>query len=263
MEMGGAHVAVTDLSALERDGLYLEGTGALVLDRIHARAYVALSERAAPGALAAWEAALGWSDSVTFTATDADGRVVCVRATARARSWGDVWVSEGARAWACAVGTFVCVCGGGGGHAPVCGPRPSSFACSTVSTHIRLTVRGGRRYHTNIVLSIGTGFAVVCAESVAAPAERDRLLSALAASGREVVRITRGQMAASCGNVLELLDRRGLPVLACSARAAGAFTPEQLRVLRRHVAAVVSADVPVIERVGGGSVRCMIGEVFA
>ena len=40
------------------------------------------------------------------------------------------------------------------------------------------------------------------------------------------------QMAALCGNVLELEDGRGLPVLAMSTRAYNAFTEDQKRVLR-------------------------------
>jgi hypothetical protein len=39
-------------------------------------------------------------------------------------------------------------------------------------------------------------------------------------------------MAALCGNVLELEDGRGLPVLAMSTRAYNAFTEDQKRVLR-------------------------------
>ena len=42
----------------------------------------------------------------------------------------------------------------------------------------------------------------------------------------------RSQMAALCGNVLELEDGRGLPVLAMSTRAYNAFTDDQKRVLR-------------------------------
>lgn len=40
------------------------------------------------------------------------------------------------------------------------------------------------------------------------------------------------QMAALCGNVLELEDGRGLPVLAMSTRAYNAFTEDQKKVLR-------------------------------
>jgi len=40
------------------------------------------------------------------------------------------------------------------------------------------------------------------------------------------------QMAALCGNVLELEDGRGLPVLAMSTRAYNAFTDDQKKVLR-------------------------------
>ena len=78
----------------------------------------------------------------------------------------------------------------------------------------------------------------------------------------QVVEITRAQMGEMCGNILELEDGRGLPVLAMSSRAHAAFGEDHRRTLRRHVAALHHAPIPTIEHVGGGGVRCALGELF-
>lgn len=69
-------------------------------------------------------------------------------------------------------------------------------------------------------------------------------------------------MEALCGNVLELEDDRGLPVLAMSSQAHDAFTQEQRRKLLRHVAALHHAPIDTLEFIGGGGVRCALGEIF-
>jgi hypothetical protein len=116
-------------------------------------------------------------------------------------------------------------------------------------------------YHTNVMMAIGTGVAVVCADSVQDASERARLLASLR-RGREVVEISQAQMAALCGNVLELQDGRGLPVMAMSTQAHNAFTEDQRRVLLRHVAGLVHAPIDTLEKVGGGGVRCALAELF-
>jgi hypothetical protein len=116
-------------------------------------------------------------------------------------------------------------------------------------------------YHTNVMMAVGTGVAVVCADSVPDPAERARLLAALSRS-HEVVQISLAQMDALCGNVLELRGGHGLPVMAMSTQAYNAFTEDQRRVMRRHVAALVHAPIDTLESVGGGGVRCALAELF-
>jgi hypothetical protein len=123
-------------------------------------------------------------------------------------------------------------------------------------------MRCTRADHTNVLLSVGTGFAVVCAAAVPDAAQRAALLAALAAGGREVIAISHAQMGAMCGNVLELRDGAGLPVLAMSTRAHDALTDEQRAALRRHTAQLLHARVHTLEDVGGGSVRCCIAELF-
>ncbi|WIA12391.1 hypothetical protein OEZ85_012437 [Tetradesmus obliquus] len=121
--------------------------------------------------------------------------------------------------------------------------------------------RGKPVYHTNVMMAIGTDVAVVCADSVTDPKERQHLLSKLSQS-HEVVQISSAQMDALCGNVLELQGGKGLPVMAMSSQAYHAFTPQQRAVLRRHVAELVHAPIDTLEKVGGGGVRCALAELF-
>lgn len=117
-------------------------------------------------------------------------------------------------------------------------------------------------YHTNVVMAIGTSFAVVCTEAIADASQRERVLARLRSASKEVVQISRAQMGQFCGNVLELLDGRGRPILALSEAAHLGFTGEDRLTLSRHVADFVSVPIPTIESVGGGSVRCCIAELF-
>ncbi|PNH03639.1 hypothetical protein TSOC_010283 [Tetrabaena socialis] len=122
-------------------------------------------------------------------------------------------------------------------------------------------LRGKSVYHTNVMMAIGTGVAVVCADSVKDPKERQHLLSSLKRT-HEVVEISLAQMDSLCGNALELEDGRGLPVMAMSTQAYNAFTEDQRRVMRRHVADLVHTPIDTLERVGGGGVRCTLAEIF-
>ncbi|KAG2502170.1 hypothetical protein HYH03_000657 [Edaphochlamys debaryana] len=122
-------------------------------------------------------------------------------------------------------------------------------------------LRGKSVYHTNVMMAIGTGVAIVCADSVRDAKERQHLLSSLRRT-HEVVEISLAQMDALCGNALELEDGRGLPVMAMSTQAYNAFTEDQRRTMRRHVASLVHAPIDTLERVGGGGVRCTLAEIF-
>ncbi|HET9693721.1 MAG TPA: arginine deiminase-related protein [Steroidobacteraceae bacterium] len=116
-------------------------------------------------------------------------------------------------------------------------------------------------YHTNVMLAIGTGFAVVAADAIE-PEARERVLARLRSSGREVFVIDLATMHSFAGNVLELRADDGARVLALSQAAAAAYGPARLQALGRHVDRIVTAAVPTIEALGGGSVRCMLAEVF-
>jgi hypothetical protein len=114
-------------------------------------------------------------------------------------------------------------------------------------------------YHTNVMMALGSGFAVVCGESISDPNRREAVLSTLESSGREIVDITLAQMHAFAGNLLELAPP-GSKAIALSTTAWESLAPAQRRTLERH-GDIVAADIPVIERYGGGGVRCMLAEI--
>lgn len=121
--------------------------------------------------------------------------------------------------------------------------------------------KGEPLYHTNVLMCVGVGFATVCAEAIVEAADRDGVLQGLAAGDRELITISRAQMGAFAGNMLALATRGGASVIALSVTAWTALDAGQRRTLERH-GEIVAAAVPTVERYGGGSVRCMLAEIF-
>jgi hypothetical protein len=114
-------------------------------------------------------------------------------------------------------------------------------------------------YHTNVLMAIGTGFAVVCSESIVGDANRAAVLSKLRSTGHEIVDITLRQMAQFAANVLELAAPEG-KLIALSSTALRCLAPAQRRALESQ-AGLIAAEIPTIERIGGGGVRCMLAEI--
>lgn len=119
---------------------------------------------------------------------------------------------------------------------------------------------GNAIYHTNIMMALGERFAVVCLDAIDAVDERFRLLTRLERGQREVIEIGLGQLKSFCGNIIQLRSRdRHWIVMSQQARAG--FDEKQLDALSRH-GEILALDVGTIERLGGGSVRCMIAELL-
>ncbi|MCZ8129679.1 MAG: arginine deiminase-related protein [Steroidobacteraceae bacterium] len=116
-------------------------------------------------------------------------------------------------------------------------------------------------YHTNVVMWIGDGIAAIGAEAIADREQRRRVLDRLSAR-HEVVELSHAQLAAFAGNALALRGRDGSQLLEMSHRAFHALTDTQRATIRRHARWLTAHPVYTIERLGGGSVRCMLAEVF-
>ena len=114
-------------------------------------------------------------------------------------------------------------------------------------------------YHTNVVLSVGTRFAALCTAAIADPGERRGVVTRLEASGREVIDLSKAELDGFACNLLEL-EGSGGPVIALSAAALRSLAAATRGALEHH-GRLVTADIPTIERLGGGSVRCMLAEV--
>lgn len=182
---------VVDLSAWENGGVFLEGTGSLVLDRPNRIAYAALSSRTHMSVLADFAQQADY-EVTAFESADSAGHAV---------------------------------------------------------------------YHTNVMMSIGRRFVVICAESITDTNKRDAVLARLGASGREIFEISVGQMEAFAGNLVELETASGDSVIVLSRSAHDIMSNQEREALGSH-GRLVPVSIETIESVGGGSVRCMLAEVF-
>jgi hypothetical protein len=121
--------------------------------------------------------------------------------------------------------------------------------------------RGTPIYHTNVLMGIQTNTVVICAESITDEAECKLVVGELYRSGRDIITITQEQLGKFCGNILELHNSDGERFLMLSRTAYDGFTTEQhLRLAKDKK--LVPISIPLIEHAGGGSVRCMIAEIF-
>jgi len=126
----------------------------------------------------------------------------------------------------------------------------------------RATDAGGTPYyHTNVMMFIGHGVAGVTLEAIEDAGERSRVASALEDAGLEVLPLSRAQAARFCGNAIALASESGEPLLVLSSAAWAGFDPAQRDTLSGH-ARVLHTDLSAFERVGGGSARCLVAELF-
>lgn len=190
-EAGYALKDLQDFSGPHGEGVALEGTGSLVLDRPNQVAYAARSERTDEHLLHQWAEYSG------FQVQDFE----------------------------------------------------------TLSSH------NAPFYHTNIIMSIGTEWALFCEEALPDQAQAQHIKNLLARD-RLVVPISLFQAEAHfCGNMLEAVNDQGQRLLLMSERAFQGLDSGQRTKLEKFVR-LVSLPIPTIEWVGGGSVRCMLAENF-
>jgi hypothetical protein len=158
-----------------------------------------------------------------------------------------------------------------------------AYACASARTHPGLVAEWARElkyepvifhatdragvalYHTNVLMCIGERVAIVGSAAIA-PADRERVLARLRASEREILELGLDEIERFAGNMLELGtwdealgDSR---VLVLSEAARRSLSPNAFAQLSGCTDTVLAVPVPTIERLGGGSVRCMLAEVF-
>ncbi|KAA0999965.1 amidinotransferase [Paraburkholderia panacisoli] len=179
---------VIDYSGLEYDGVFLEGTGAMVLDHVARVAYTARSRRADPVALERFCTHFNF-EPMCFDTADRSGSAV---------------------------------------------------------------------YHTNVMMSIGTEFALVGLDLISNASRREEVQRRLLESGRTVIALDHEQIDSFAGNTLELTGSNGR-VLALSERGAESLRPQQRAQIERS-ARLLPLRVPTIE-MAGGSVRCMLAGI--
>ena len=184
---------IVDYTGAEEEGLFLEGTGSLVLDRENGKAYCALSPRAEE------ELVIEYCED---------------------------------------------------------------FDLGPVIFEAYQTVDGERRhiYHTNVMMCIGSTFAVICADCIDDKKERKMVLDNLRSDGKEIILLTEAQLNHFAGNMLQV-QGKDKSYLVMSDSAKSILTQDQIQKIEKHTE-ILSANLDTIEACGGGSARCMMAEVF-
>ena len=114
-------------------------------------------------------------------------------------------------------------------------------------------------YHTNVMMCIGTAFAMVGLDMIPNRAKRQEVRARLEKTGKEIVELSADQIANFAGNAIELHNKNGEKLLVLSSRADHALTENQRKRLRRY-AGLIPLELPTIE-LGGGSARCMLATI--
>ncbi len=182
---------VIDLTVYEIEGLYLEGTGSLVLDKMNRVAYVAISPRTSRRLAELWCRLFNYK-LVYFNTSDGDGMPV---------------------------------------------------------------------YHTNVLLAVGTGYAILAPDMITVETERKFLLDSLAQTGHDVILLSNEQVKAFAGNMLEVTGSNDKKLLLMSETAYKSLSLTQIKLIEKHVSPLI-ITVTTIENTGGGSVRCMVAEII-
>jgi len=116
-------------------------------------------------------------------------------------------------------------------------------------------------YHTNVMMALGEDFVVLCKDSIKSAEELQELEYRLEQTGKEIVAITYEQMGAFAGNMLQVRNQSGQTFLVMSQNAYNSLDPVQIETLSAKTE-IISIDIGTIEYYGGGSVRCMMAEIF-
>ncbi|MEZ7496215.1 arginine deiminase-related protein [Leeuwenhoekiella aequorea] len=125
------------------------------------------------------------------------------------------------------------------------------------------TVEGKRLpiYHTNVMMCVAQEFCVICLDSIDDKKERKFVINQLKESGKEIIAISEKQMHQFAGNMLQVVNDKGVYILVMSKSAHLSLNDGQIKSITKYCE-IVSSDLETIETCGGGSARCMMAEIF-
>ena len=116
-------------------------------------------------------------------------------------------------------------------------------------------------YHTNVMMALGVDIAIVCLDTVTDVGERQELVKALEESNKTIIEISLDQMEQFAGNMLQVKSKLGEKYLVMSQAAFDSLKIKQIDTIQNH-SKIISIPIPTIEKYGGGSVRCMMAEIY-
>lgn len=112
-------------------------------------------------------------------------------------------------------------------------------------------------YHTNVVMFIGSNVACLGSDLI-----MENAIEALLKKHHKVITLSKEEVMNFCGNCIEVRDRENNKILLMSSRAYSNFSKKNLLELSSFYPKILHTNLTNIENVGGGSLRCMILELF-
>lgn len=116
-------------------------------------------------------------------------------------------------------------------------------------------------YHTNVIMHLGADYAVICLESIKDETERQQVIDALAGTDHDIIEVSMEQVRHYAGNMLQVKSKDDILYTILSQQAYDSLTEQQKQQLQAHTH-LLPVNITTIETVGGGSVRCMMAEIF-
>jgi len=116
-------------------------------------------------------------------------------------------------------------------------------------------------YHTNVLMCVGTHFAVICLDAIKKDDDQETLLGLMSTTNHQVVAISFAQMNMFAGNMIEITTKSDQHIVLLSEQAFSSLLPGQINAISKH-AELLPLSIDTIEQYGGGSVRCMVAGVF-
>lgn len=116
-------------------------------------------------------------------------------------------------------------------------------------------------YHTNVMMCVADEYVVICLDAIRDAAERSDVIATINGTEKEAIIISLEQMNHFAGNMLQVQDKNGEPLLVMSTQAYQSLTPAQIKTLENYNR-IIHSDITTIETNGGGSARCMMAEIF-
>jgi hypothetical protein len=120
--------------------------------------------------------------------------------------------------------------------------------------------RGADIYHTNVLMCIGEGFAVLCTDCIPDKNDREKVIRSLLDTHHEIIEIDIDQMNSFAGNMYQLFNNKGESFIVMSEQAFKSLDQEQIKKLKKF-GTLLYSPLYTIEKYGGGSARCMMADV--
>ncbi len=139
----------------------------------------------------------------------------------------------------------------------------NDFGYKPITFNATNNVEGNRIaiYHTNVMLSVAEDFVVICMESIENETEREMLVEQFRATNKEIIEINLAQMEHFAGNLLQVKNADGKRFLVISQSGYNSLS-ESKRTKLSSFNELIVIPIPTIEKYGGGSVRCMMAEIY-